>query len=58
VRSGSVPAGGRATGPALGEAGSVLSESLTVLGSSIDYRAHIQRQPMELQHMPHDREQI
>jgi hypothetical protein len=40
VRSGSVPAGGRATGPALGgEADSVLSESLTVLGSRIDYRA-------------------
>jgi hypothetical protein len=50
---------GPRTGPALGgEAGSVLSESLSALGSGIDYQARIQRQPMELQHMPHDHEQM
>jgi hypothetical protein len=62
-KKGAAPAGGesggRVTGPALGgEAGSVLSESLSALGARIDYEARIQRQPMELQHMPHTYEQM
>src|ERR1700677_14561 len=62
-QKGAAPAGGesggRVTGPALGgEAGSVLSESLSALGARIDYEARIQRQPMELQHMPHTYEQM
>jgi hypothetical protein len=62
-KKGAAPAGGesggRVTGPALGgEAGSVLSESLSALGVRIDYEARIQRQPMELQHMPHTYEQV
>src|ERR1700677_4848707 len=50
---------GRDSGPALG--GGVwfaLSESLSAWGARIDYEARIQRQPMELQHMPHTYEQM
>ena len=62
-QKGAAPAGGesggRVTGPALGgEAGSVLSESLSAFGARIDYEPRIQRQPMELQHMPHTYEQV
>ena len=62
-KKGAAPAGGesggRVTGPARGgEAGSVLSESLSAFGARIDYEPRIQRQPMELQHMPHTYEQV